>query len=445
MKPAALILTFVLGLVIESGLAAQKSDSRSLKDWADSIKITGAIQGEFRWLRDDPGRLAPARSSSDLYVRRVELGIETSIATWVRTSIVLNSEWLGDYRQPGEAPVKAGELHLDLQKPGGHGYLSFGLGTLPFGLFENHLISDPWSQNAYAVNKVAATLGLRGPRELDVSISVYKGPEQMTHLFQSGLFDTNLVVPFTGVPSGVSSWIGALSAAPIDSTLAIFGAVCSEPGTTRRDVTVNGGFSFQAPFKRGLSLDFEMNQALQRDLYKRASIEHDESVVAITVGYSFRHQWTAFQNQALYQARRTFLRAHPTELSVRYEHFNDDGLTADLHAWSLGNRLSAGGRYTLAESNSAMAYFAVELNVTSPPSFQPATPDDCERPQLWRLGSARDTILNRFPSSGSIQTILSNYPRIVRLENRTRLIFIVVYYFHFSSDTVSITLSSGAL
>ena len=361
-------------LVLSAGVKAQSSDSTSLKDWVGRIKVTGTIQGEFRWRRDDPNRLAPARNSSDLYVRRVELGFETSLADWIRSSAVLSSEWIGDYGKTADSRVSLGELQIELSKPGGIGYLNFGLQAQPFGIFENHLISEPLLEDAYLVDKVGVIAGLRGPKELDLSISIYKGPEQMTHLFQSGLFDTNLVTTFTGIPSSVSSWIGSVSCAPLDSTLTIFGAIGSEPGTTRRDLTVDAGFSLQAPFQRKLTCDFEMSQALQRDLYQRASIEHDEGLLAIALGYSFKPTYTPVHNRGLYQARREFVRSRPSELAVRYEYFNDDGLTADLHAWTLKDRLSLAGRFALAQSKTTLAYFAIEIGVTQYRVYNPPPP-----------------------------------------------------------------------
>jgi hypothetical protein len=332
------------------------------------VRITGDLEGRFRWMRRRDAFVGAAGAMTDIYLRRVELGIETSLSGWASAIAVLNSEYIGDPIQEGDERITVDEVHFDLREGDAPLYFVFGKRTLPFGEFENALVNDPMTQDAYEIEKVGATLGIAGPLGLDVSATAYKGTELMEHLFQSALFDTSRVGRLPVETNNVESFIVAASITPVDTLLTIFAAFSSEPGSDRKNLTANGGFNFKLPPLPNLAIDVEYMKALQRERYLLgavpASRECRESVLAATVSYSLTFKYSALRNRGLYRARRQYRRAHPIEAALRVERFGDDGLTGEFGVYSVRNRYLAGGRYTFLQSGDIQIYLGLEYRRT---------------------------------------------------------------------------------
>ncbi|NOY65079.1 MAG: hypothetical protein GXO97_06770 [Nitrospirae bacterium] len=172
--------------------AEEKTSSEISEEDSSPVSISGSIYGEYRWMRHRDITDPDTDSTSDLYLRKVELGTEVSLTHWAEASVVLNSEWIGDDINQGDEKVAVDEATLTLKGEGFPLYLVLGKRTQPFGVFENHLITDPMTQDAYETKRPGLTLGVEGPLGLDASLTVYKGEEQMNHLFESGLFEDTL-------------------------------------------------------------------------------------------------------------------------------------------------------------------------------------------------------------------------------------------------------------
>lgn len=330
------------------------------------VSISGSIYGEYRWMRHRDITEPDTDSTSDLYLRKVELGTEVSLTDWAEASVVLNSEWIGDDINQGNEKVTVDEATLTLKGEGFPLYLVLGKRTQPFGVFENHLITDPMTQDAYETKRPGITLGVEGPRGLDVSLTVYKGEEQMNHLFESGLFEDTLQRVGDKASDDVGSFILSVSVTPIEETLTVFGSYLSEPGWGRRNETLSGGFSLSPSFPEGLRLDAEYMKALKREEYPKASRQYKEAVFSVTAAYEFVLRKRESIGGGLFAERRAHLISEPLEVALRYEHFDDDGLGDDMDIWTVKDRYSVGARYSFYndETSGLNAFVAGEYRRT---------------------------------------------------------------------------------
>jgi hypothetical protein len=313
----------------------------------EGIGISGTIEGQLRCMRCRTILPANGGVATDLYLRMVELGIEADVADWATGTVVLNSEWIGDCMMAGDGGVEVDEAHIDIRKDPFPLYCIVGKRTLPFGIFENDLVSDPMTQDAYETERVGATFGCITAFGTDLSVTAYKGGERIDHLFASGLFDTTIIARRRFDICNVNSVVVSASTAPLHDSLTMFAAVSSEPGADRRNVSVDGGFSVKMPFLPNLGVDVEYMRALRRETYGAAAREFRESVLAASVSYSFIPIGGGIAGRGNYKARRAFRRTQPILVSARYERFDDDSMRDETHIWSVRDRYLVGGRYTV--------------------------------------------------------------------------------------------------
>ncbi|HEX7502717.1 MAG TPA: hypothetical protein VF451_04805, partial [Acidobacteriota bacterium] len=328
--------------------------------WMEKLKLSGGFLGDFRLLADP--LLAPS-SVSDLYLRRIEIGVNSTLVDWVSAIIVFNSEWLGDSLHPGDAILSIDEAHLDLHVPRTPFYTVFGLRTQPFGQFESSMINDPLTQDAYETKKVGMTIGVTGPLGLDASLTIYRGDELLSHLFASGIFDGTAVARADPKVRRVDSMVLALAATPVDDSLHLGAAFSSEPGAGRRNETLNVFFSLNPAFLKHLVIEGDWMRALRRETYVGRGRPFREGAFSIELSWIFGIDGARPRTNlggGSYLARRSHLRAHPVEASLRFESFADDGLAAASGAWSVRRRLGVGGRYTFSHSGNLAVFVAAE-------------------------------------------------------------------------------------
>ncbi len=337
--------------------------------WSERLQLSGILNGDFRWMRHgDPSVLGSA-AASDLYVRILEIGVQSSFLNWVSGTTVLNSEWIGDPLNQGDERVAVDEVHLDIDVPGTPLSLVVGKRAQPFGLFENYLVTDPLTQDAYETKKVGLTLAAGGPRAASLSLTAYKGGELMDHLFQAGVLDTTSVRRPARSVTQVDSWIAAGTITPVTDYLTLFGTFSSEPGGGRRNTTLNAGAIAAFPWHRNLSLDLELMRALERERYRRdlggGTVEdlgesYLDGVLSVTLAYKFVLRPRTVRGGGTYAGRKAQVREHPFEVAVRRESFDDGGLSSALGVWTLRDRTSLGGRYAFFDDGKIISYVALE-------------------------------------------------------------------------------------
>ena len=320
-----------------------------------SLRISGSLAGEGRWrnIGDVP--------MSDLYLRIVEVALETQPADWVSAIVVLNSEWIGDPLNGGDGTVVVDEAHVDLSLPRLPFYFVLGKRTQPFGVFETNFITDPLTQDAYETKTVGLTAGLNAPLGSDLSLTLYKGRVLSEHLYASGLFDAGVPTPPLPAASRVDSWILSGTVNPIPDAWTVFASCSSEPGAGRRMVTLGFGTQLVVPGLEHLRIGVESMKALSRENAPGLARSFRESTLSLSVSYQIVLRQGGRNRGVNYLARKSRRIARPTQISVRYETFDDGSRASALGSWSVRGRASVGGRYTFYEKGELLAALMFEF------------------------------------------------------------------------------------
>ncbi|MDO8478330.1 MAG: hypothetical protein Q7W02_19450 [Candidatus Rokubacteria bacterium] len=322
----------------------------------ESIAFTLKVEGEGRWRAHRDVGDKRSGSTSDLFLRRASVGLEARPLDFLTARLVLTSEWFGaqttDQGQPVDEKVTIDEGTITLRSEEVPVYGVFGFRTQPFGAFFSRLVTDPMTQDAYEVKQVGATLGLTLKTwNLDLSATLYRGEEQMRHLFASGLFDAKSVVRSTDAglraeTDDVTSFIVAASVAPFKD-LVLAAAILSEPGDARRNMTATAS----AGYTLGrVTAEVEFAAALARERYVLQSSGE-------RLGRSFEEKMVSFG--------LTYKLAKPLDVAARFEHLWDDGLARQAGIWSADNRVSLGVGYMLFEREETNVRLLGEYRFTS--------------------------------------------------------------------------------
>jgi hypothetical protein len=292
--------------------------------WAEKITLNGAV--EFDYTYQDDSNLADSSvndSTSDLYIGTVELGLGIAFHEAVTGSVVLKAENVGDDPENDDTDDDpfVDEAIITIQQEGFPLYFVGGKRTQPFGFFNNHLISDPITQDCYEVVKAGATVGYTpGILNMDMSLTAYRGETLADKVAETGWLDWSN----TADTDDISSYIANVTAYCLNECMVFSLYYDSEPGEGSRNETIGGTFSY-AMENIGLTLDAEYIAAVDRE---NAAGGAEESA------------WFA---GAAYRV------IDPMEIAVRYESFDDDqNGDQDLH---LENRYSLGVTYTLFEKD----------------------------------------------------------------------------------------------
>jgi hypothetical protein len=371
----------------EDNVGQEVSVQEETPRWYERITVGGGAAMEYRWMKHRDITVRDSDSTSDLYVRAVELSLEAGIADWITASLTVNSEWIGDDVNQGDEKISLDEAVVTLQKEGVPFYLTAGKRTQPFGLFENHLVTDPMTQDAYEIKKAGVTAGYTGPAGADISLTVYKGEEQMTHLFESGLF-SDAVSRSGEETDDLGSFILSVSVMPVEDSLTIFGAYVSETGRDNRNDSVNIGVNFVPRFIEHLRIDAEYMGAIKREEYTGMDEEFKEGVYSVTAAYELILRKREVIGGRLFAERKAHIVSEPLELAVRYEHFDDDSLAESTGTWSVKDRYSAGARYSFYndETRGLNAFLAAEYRRTEMRVDSASVMDDSNDEFYTRLG-----------------------------------------------------------
>ena len=321
----------------------------------ETIGFTLKMEGEGRWRAHRDVGARRSGSTSDLFLRRASVGLDARPLDFLTARLVLTSEWFGarttDQGQPVDDKVTVDEGTITLGAEDFPVYGVFGFRTQPFGVFFPRLVTDPMTQDAYEVKEVGATLGWKSkPWDLDLSATVYRGEEQMAHLFASGLFDSTSVSRSTDAglraeTEEIRSFVVAASLSPLKD-LTMGAAFASEPGDDRRNQTL----ALWARYTLGRVIaEAEFAAALTRERYvleasgERLGRAFEERIVSLGLTYTL---------------------AKPLAIAARFEHLWDEGLARAAEIWSAENRVSVGAGYTLYEREETSARFLVEYRFT---------------------------------------------------------------------------------
>jgi hypothetical protein len=326
--------------------------------WYQKISLSGDLSGEARWLRTGAG--AASATSSDLYLRSVEIGVEADVDDWLSATVVINSEYIGDPLIGDDPTVVVDEAHLDITIPNTPFYVILGKRIQPFGLFESYLVTDLLVQDGYETKAVGLTAGLKGPGDTDVSFTAYKGHIRADHMAQSGLLGPDGPGAPQAAVSRADSWIVSGLSSPLGDDWRVSAAFASEPGDAGRQTTLDVGSYLSFPLFENIEFNGEYIRALRRDPVPGLGRSCLESALSLTAAYQLvtrEMKDTAGRN---YRARKSRRFAHPYVIAVRYEALDDGGRAEGLGTWSVKNRIGVGGRYTFYEKGDIEAALSFE-------------------------------------------------------------------------------------
>jgi hypothetical protein len=319
---------------LEQEIKALKEKIEGTSALSDRLTFSGAIELDYSYADDsNTGDNTVNDSTSDLDIGTVELGIEVAFHEYVTGNFILKGEAL----DTDDDRVFWDEATIRIQKEGFPLYFVGGKRGQPFGMFESHLINDPITQDCYEITKTGVTVGYTTDY-LDISATIYKGEELMTHLVDSEYGFERDNRPTYEETDDVSSYIGNITISPLD-TLMVSAYYNSEPGDGDRNETAGISVHYEIGM---VTLDAEYIAAISREKHFTDNKEYNESAWFIGVAY---------------QA------AEPLEISARYEAFDDD-ITGEQDG-HLTDRYSIGFTYTLFENDSFATNLMGEYRISN--------------------------------------------------------------------------------
>jgi len=329
--------------------------------WFDHISLSGFLAGDGRWRRagDNPA----ASTTTDLYLRAFELGVEADVDDWLSATAVVNTEYIGDTLLggvAGDSVVVVDEAHLDITVPHTPIYFILGKRIQPFGLFESYLATDLMVQDLYETKAVGLTAGVKAPRDTDLSFTAYKGRVRGDHLAGSGILGPDMPDFPKIEPAHVDSWIVSGLSSPTGDDWRVSAAFASEPGAVRRSTTLNVGSYLSVPFYEHIELAAEFMRALRRDDVPGLGRSFRETALSATLSYVLVTPEMMETSGRNYRARRSRRFAHPAVAAVRFEALDDGGRAGALGTWSVKHRMSAGGRYAFYTHGNIEAAMTLE-------------------------------------------------------------------------------------
>jgi hypothetical protein len=269
-----------------------------LSRWpVEKITLGGFIDLDYDYYEVSDVSDKDSGSSSDLGLGSVELELRVFFNKWVKSKVVVTADDVG--KKDGDENIKIDEATFTMTCPYIPTYFIGGYTVLPFGVFEDRLITGLITEDLYEIEEVGATLGFTPDfYGLDISFTVYGGQEIIENLEDVG---THEFSADREEGDDVSSFIANVTLEPEEDMLSLSVFFDSEPGDGRRNLTIGSAFTLDI-WK--FSLDGEYITALQREDGENGE-ENKES--ALVAGLAFRP-----------------VESVPLELVVRYEDFDND-------------------------------------------------------------------------------------------------------------------------
>jgi hypothetical protein len=291
-----------------------------LKPYIEKATLNGFVEFNLDYINpsdtDDKG----SGSTSELYVGEVALALRVFFNEWVKTKIVVNAEDLGKGDETEE--INMDEAIVTLENPWIPVYLTGGKTVLPFGVFEDRMISGTITEDLYEIDDWGVTLGFAPDfYGLDISVSIYEGQDIIENLKDFGAHEFS---PGREKEDGVDSFIANVTLKPVEELLSLAVFYENEPGDGDRNQSLGGAVTVNV-WK--FIFDAEYIAALERE--KGANGEENK--------------------ESAWFAALAFQPFEKLELATRYEDFNDD-VSGDQDE-ILDYRYSAGWNYSFSDFN----------------------------------------------------------------------------------------------
>ncbi|MHC4792187.1 MAG: LbtU family siderophore porin [Planctomycetota bacterium] len=267
----------------------------NLETFAEKITLSGFVELNYDYVDVSDTANDNSDSTSDLYLSSVELALRVFFNKWAKAKIVVNAEDVG--RQDGDENISLDEAIVTLKSPRIPLYFIGGKTALPFGVFEDPLISGTITEDLYEIDDVGATLGLAPDvYGLDISVTVYEGQNIIENLED---FGTHAFSPDRKKEEDVDSFIANVTLEPLEEILSLAVFYNSEPGDGNRNRSIGGALTLNV-WK--FFFDTEYITALEREKGEDGK-ENKENAWFVALAFQ--------QSEKL-------------ELATRYEVFDDN-------------------------------------------------------------------------------------------------------------------------
>jgi hypothetical protein len=284
--------------IIDDSEEADKEPGKkpaSLKTLAEKFTLSGFVEMNYDYVDVSDTANENSSGTSDLYLSSVELALRVFFNQQAKAKIVVNAEDVERDAEDGdiildEAIVTLKSLRFPL-------YFIGGKTALPFGIFEDPMISGTITEDIYEIDDVGVTLGFAPDfYGLDISVTVYEGQGIIDNLEDFGAHDFK---PGRVEDDRVSSFIAAATFEPLAEILTVAAYYNTEPGDDNRNRSLGGALTLNI---REFIFDAEYITALERE-------KGDDG---------FENKENAWFVALTYQPTQKL------ELATRYEKFNDD-------------------------------------------------------------------------------------------------------------------------
>jgi hypothetical protein len=268
--------------------------------WDDriSLELLVELNGFYTDIEDegDP-------SSGDLwdaYIGTIGVRLNAAMTEWLSFDLSTDLEDIGKHDE--SVTLTLSEAFATLHHQNYPVYFIFGKRTLPFGVFEDRMISGPLTEELYEIVDVGATLGVQFDLlHANLSLTLYKGQHVIENLEQ---FNTHEFADERVETDRVDAYILALESEPIDDVLTFALFFDSESGDGRRNETIGiaaTGMLYD------ITVDLEYIKALKRE-YGEDGKQNLEAAWISAIAYQ---------------------PVDAIQAALRYEHFDDDGVEQD--------------------------------------------------------------------------------------------------------------------
>lgn len=263
--------------------------------WDDTIRLGLSVElnGCYSDIEDEGD--AAGGDLWDLYAGTIGFRLNAAWTEWLSVDLLAELEDIGKHNESATATMS--EVFVTLHHSQFPVYFIGGKRTLPFGVFENRLISGPLTEELYEIVDVGATLGIQFDAwPSDLALTLYQGQHVIENLEQ---FNTHQFSDERAETDRIDAYILTFEAEPMDDVLTFALFLNSEPGDGRRNESVGAAATWSL---FDVAVDVEYIQAL-----KRESGEDGEQNLE-----------TAWIAAIAYQP------VDAMQAAIRYEHFDDD-------------------------------------------------------------------------------------------------------------------------
>jgi len=297
--------------------------------YIEKVTVNGFIEFNYDYIDTEDTGDKDSGSSSDLYISSIELALRFFFSKWAKAKVVVNIE--DAFKDDDDEDFNLDEALLTLKAPWVPLYFVGGKTVLPFGVFEDHMISGTVTEDLYEIHNWGATLGLAPDfYGLDMSVSIYEGQDVIENLES---FDSHEFRDERQNSDEIDSFIANLSIEPIAEQVFLSAFYNSEPGDGNRNESLGGAVTLAL---WDFWLDAEYITALAREKGDNEE-ENKESAWFLALAY---------------------LMTEELELAARYEVFYDD-VSGDQEE-VVDYRYLAGFNYALSD----FATFSFEYRYT---------------------------------------------------------------------------------